>query len=346
MASIKDLLAKKKNGASPATASKKVSKPADDEEEDSQVEGGEGEGEEEEAPAKPVKKVLAKKPAPKAAEPEEEEEEGEEEEAEEEEEAPAPKKAAKPAAKAPAKKAPAKAAEPEEEEEEESSEEEAEEEEAEEEAPAPKKAAAKAPVKAAAKAPAKAAAPAKKAAKPAADDEGEDEVPTGKQTRTGKNSAWGAKKEKERKELKPGSWMPQDELFSRFHDKLAEMGIAPPTKSVTIQVVKAFETFLEETLAEYDVKFVAKFKRREMEARVYAPNTELAQVATPYHTLVSPHTKVSLNLYYGKTMTKGTTTDDGEFVEGQFDAKGNFVNGKWGTDDEGNETFTPAKKKK
>ena len=187
--------------------------------------------------------------------------------------------------------------------------------------------------------------PAKKALvkKPAAEDD--EEVPTPAAKKGGTKSAWGAKPEKERKALTPGSWMPQEEMMTRFHEKLVELGIAPPTKSITTQVVKAFESFLKDTLSEYDVKFIEKFRRREMEARVYAPNTELAQVATPYHTLVSPHRKVSLNLYFDKTMTKGTVNDDGEFIEGKFDAKGNFTAGKWGTDDEGNETFTPAAKK-
>jgi hypothetical protein len=198
-------------------------------------------------------------------------------------------------------------------------------------APAPKKGA-------------KVAAPAKKPIKKATDED--ESVPTPASKKGGAKSAWGSKPEKERKALTPGSWMPQEEMMTRFHEKLTELGIAPPTKSITTQVIKAFESFLKDTLSEYDVKFIEKFRRREMEARVYAPNTELAQVATPYHTLVSPHRKVSLNLYFDKTMTKGTVNDDGEFVEGKFDSKGNFITGKWGTDDEGNETFTPAANKK
>jgi hypothetical protein len=197
-------------------------------------------------------------------------------------------------------------------------------------APAPKKGA-------------KVAAPAKKPIKKATDED--ESVPTPASKKGGAKSAWGSKPEKERKALTPGSWMPQEEMMTRFHEKLTELGIAPPTKSITTQVIKAFESFLKDTLSEYDVKFIEKFRRREMEARVYAPNTELAQVATPYHTLVSPHRKVSLNLYFDKTMTKGTVNDDGEFIEGKFDSKGNFIAGKWGTDDEGNETFTPAAKK-
>ena len=39
-----------------------------------------------------------------------------------------------------------------------------------------------------------------------------------------------------------------------------ELGIAPPTKSITTQVVKAFESFLKDTLSEYDVKFIEKSK--------------------------------------------------------------------------------------
>ena len=275
------------------------------------------------APAK-----VSKKPSKPEVEDYDDESqvEGGEGGAEDEEEA-AP---AKPAKKALVKKG-AKAAEPEDEDEDgESSDDEGSDEgsdEDEEEAPAPKKGA-------------KAAAPAKKA--PAKKDE---EVPTPAAKKGGTKSAWGAKPEKERKVLTPGSWMPQEEMMTRFHEKLVELGIAPPTKSITTQVVKAFESFLKDTLSEYDVKFIEKFRRREMESRIYAPNTELAQVATPYHTFVSPHRKVSLNLYFDKTMMKGTVNDDGEFIEGKFDAKGNFTAGKWGTDDEGNETFTPAAKK-
>ena len=313
---IKELMAKKKNGgAAPAKVNKKPSKPeVEDEDDESQVEGGEGsDEEEEEAPAaKPAKKPLVKKPA-KAAEPEEDEdgeEDGDGEASDEDEDG------------------------------EEDGDGEASDED-EEEAPAPKKGAkAAAPAKKAAPAAPAKKAPAKKAA--AEDDE---EVPTPAAKKGGTKSAWGAKPEKERKALTPGSWMPQEEMMTRFHEKLLELGIAPPTKSITTQVVKAFESFLKDTLSEYDVKFIEKFRRREMEARVYAPNTELAQVATPYHTLVSPHRKVSLNLYFDKTMTKGTVNDDGEFIEGKFNAKGNFTAGKWGTDDEGNETFTPAAKK-
>ena len=285
------------------------------------------------APAK-----VSKKPSKPEVEDEDDEsqvEGGEGGDEDEEEAAPA-----KPAKKALVKK-PAKAAEPEDEDEDgESSDDEGSDED-EEEAPAPKKGAkAAAPAKKAAPAAPAKKAPAKKAA--AEDDE---EVPTPAAKKGGTKSAWGAKPEKERKALTPGSWMPQEEMMTRFHEKLVELGIAPPTKSITTQVVKAFESFLKDTLSEYDVKFIEKFRRREMEARVYAPNTELAQVATPYHTLVSPHRKVSLNLYFDKTMTKGTVNDDGEFIEGKFDAKGNFTAGKWGTDDEGNEIFTPAAKK-
>jgi hypothetical protein len=159
--------------------------------------------------------------------------------------------------------------------------------------------------------------------------------------------AWGGSKEKEKRELRPGAWMPQDEFLSRFHARLGEkMGEnAPNTKAVTVAVIKEFEAFMKETLSEYDVKFIEKFKRREMEARVYAPNTELAQVATKYHTLVSPHTKVSLNLYFGKTMTKGTDVD-GTFVEGKFDEKGKFTPGTWSVNEDGEEIFSPKKTKK
>ena len=268
---------------------------------------------------------------------EEDQTEGDEGEGEEEE-APAPKKNAKAPVKAPAKKA-APAAEEEEESEDESEEGEGEEEEAEEEAPAPKKS-----VKAPVKAPVKAAAPAAKA--PAA------KAPANAKASTtplaGKKSAWGAKKDvKESRELKQGAWMPLDMFIDHLHGRLEAKDLAPPTKAVTAAVFKEIEATMLDVLQAHDLKFLGvKSRRRSMEPRVYAPNPGLDKVATPYHTLVSPHTKVSFSLYFDKAVSRGMVDESGEFHEGQFDDEGNFVAGTWDT--EGN--FFPAasatKKKK
>jgi hypothetical protein len=359
---MKEMLAEKakakaagaNNNAKPQVG-KNAKKPTAADEDDSadeedQTEGDEGEGEEEEAPApkknaKAPVKAPAKKVAPAAEEEEESEDESEEGEGEEEEEAeeeaPAPKKNAKapvkPAAKAPAKKVVAQ--EEEEESEDESEEGEGEEEEAEEEAPAPKKS-----VKAPVKAPVKAAAPAAKA--PAA------KAPANAKASTtplaGKKSAWGAKKDvKESRELKQGAWMPLDMFIDHLHGRLEAKDLAPPTKAVTAAVFKEIEATMLDVLQAHDLKFLGvKSRRRSMEPRVYAPNPGLDKVATPYHTLVSPHTKVSFSLYFDKAVSRGMVDESGEFHEGQFDDEGNFVAGTWDT--EGN--FFPAasatKKKK
>lgn len=189
--------------------------------------------------------------------------------------------------------------------------------------------------------------PAKRGPKPKAKavvtevDEDED-VPVAKPRKGGFASK---KVSSAKSELKPGDWMQIEEFYDRAHKKLKETlgDIAPESKSVTIQVVKAIEELMQETLKDYDLKWMgAKFKRTPMSMHVYAPSQGLEQVATPYHTLAYPHTKVSLTLYHDKVLTRGDVDASGNFIEGQFDASGkNFTPGTW----EG-KVFTPAKAKK
>ena len=205
----------------------------------------------------------------------------------------------------------------------------------EEEAPVSKKPVAKAPVKkAATKTPAK-------KAKAAEEEEEEPEVPV----TTRRSGGFGKKPKAEatRRELKPGDWMSQDEFFQRVHDALKEtLGDgAPESKATTITVVKTIEATMAEILENYDLKWCGvKFRRTQIQPRIFTPASGLSQVGTPYHTLVSGHTKVALYLNYGKELTRGTVDDSGDFIEGQFDAKGKFVPGTWEGD-----KFTPAKKK-
>jgi len=286
-----------------------------------------------------VKKAAAvpvaskKTPVPAAAV---EDETVDSEETEAEEAAPVVKK---PAAKVALAKKPApKAAEPEEDDEEEAAEEaeEAEEEEAAEseeaaeeaeEAPAAKKPLGKKPVAAPA--------PSKKAVQKTA--------PVAAPAAGKKASAWGKKDEKPAREYPEGSWLPQDEFLRRFHARLQEKGLAPPTLSTTTQIFKELESLLRETLETHDVTFMEKSKATEMAARVYAPNTALEVVNTPYHTMMLPYRRVTLTLPYGKKVIRGTVDDSGEFYEAQYnEKKGTFTAGTWGVDEAGEETFTPA----
>jgi hypothetical protein len=287
--------------------------------------------------AKVAPKGVVKKPAPAPVEETEEEEQTEGEEGGEAEEeevaAPAPKKVV--GKVAPKKAAPAPVEETEEEEQsEEEGEEGGEAEEEEVAAPAPKKVvgkvAPKAPAPAAKVAPKAAPAPAAKKAPAAAP------APAAK-----KGGGWAKKEQKEQRVLEPGQWMPADMFVDLLHEKLVEKDIAPPTKAMTAAILKTMEETMGEVLVNNDLKFLGvKSKRRQAEARVYAPNPGLDKVATPYHTMVSPHTKVSFSLYFDKTTSKGQVNDAGEFEEGAFDDEGNFILGTWNGDE-----FTPAAKK-
>jgi hypothetical protein len=287
--------------------------------------------------AKVAPKGVVKKPAPAPVEETEEEEQTEGEEGGEAEEeevaAPAPKKVV--GKVAPKKAAPAPVEETEEEEQsEEEGEEGGEAEEEEVAAPAPKKVVGKVAPKAAAPAakvaPKAAPAPAAKKAPAAA------AAPAAK-----KGGGWAKKEQKEQRVLEPGQWMPADMFVDLLHEKLVEKDIAPPTKAMTAAILKTMEETMGEVLVNNDLKFLGvKSKRRQAEARVYAPNPGLDKVATPYHTMVSPHTKVSFSLYFDKTTSKGQVNDAGEFEEGAFDDEGNFILGTWNGDE-----FTPAAKK-
>jgi hypothetical protein len=288
--------------------------------------------------AKVAPKGVVKKPAPAPVEETEEEEQTEGEEGGEAEEeevaAPAPKKVV--GKVAPKKAAPAPVEETEEEEQSEEEGEEGGEAEEEEEvaAPAPKKVVGKVAPKAAAPAakvaPKAAPAPAAKKAPAAA------AAPAAK-----KGGGWAKKEQKEQRVLEPGQWMPADMFVDLLHEKLVEKDIAPPTKAMTAAILKTMEETMGEVLVNNDLKFLGvKSKRRQAEARVYAPNPGLDKVATPYHTMVSPHTKVSFSLYFDKTTSKGQVNDAGEFEEGAFDDEGNFILGTWNGDE-----FTPAAKK-
>jgi len=155
-----------------------------------------------------------------------------------------------------------------------------------------------------------------------------------------KKAGWTPKGEqKEARELKPCAWMPQDLFIDKLHADLEALGIAPPTKAMTTAIFKQLEATMYEVLQVNDLKFLGvKFRRVEMGSRVYAPNPGLDKVATPYHTLVSPHTKVSLSLYFDKSVERGAVDEDGTFVSGQFNEDGSeFTLGTWEGD-----VFTPT----
>ena len=210
-------------------------------------------------------------------------------------------------------------------------------------------------------------APAKKKAAPAAEEEGDEdeaEAPAKAPAKKANGKAapapaakggpkYGVKKKeapaKKKAELAAGSWMPQDMYVTNLYQKLVDEELIDSSsfpKAALQAILKAHESMMLETLQNYDLKFLGvKSIRRNIEARVYAPNEVQAQVATPYHTLVGPHEKVTFTLFFNKEITRGTVDDDGDFVEGSFDAKGKFVPGTWSVV-EGEKVFTPAKKGK
>ena len=165
------------------------------------------------------------------------------------------------------------------------------------------------------------------------------EVPRGRRRR---KAAWGpVAKEKEKRDLKVGDWMPFDEFTTRFHARLQEADLAPPSKAITTALIRQFEEFFYETVRDFDVKFVQKTTRTEIQPRIYEPNKTLDRVATPYHTFVSGHTKVTLSFTFNRHATRGTVDDDSNFIEGMFNEDGSFVPGVWTADEEGNPLFTP-----
>lgn len=338
MSKIAELLAKKK-----LAAAKAVEKEVEVEEE-----------EEEEKPT--PKKITLKKPSAKKVEEEDEvsdDDVSDEDEVEEEEEKPAPKKAA---AKPTLKKS-AKVEEDDEEEvvedDEESSDDEVEEEE--EEKPKAKKVVAK-------PAPKKSAKVEEEDDEESSDDE-EDEPKTKlsiKKTSSAKKevatSASSGKKllfqktakvAKEAKEVEVGGWMPREIWLEKLYTHLGSEEVhggkfAMPNITTLDTLVKTIEKFLtEDILPDYSISLLGtKMRRVDMPDRIYAPTTGLERVSTKYHTFVPSHTKTTLTLTFGKTSIKGDIVND-NFVEGKFEGS-KFIKGKWGVDEEGNETFTPT----
>ena len=340
MSKIAELLAKKKLAAAKAV--------------EKEVEVESEEEEEEEKPA-PAKKITLKKPSKVEEVVEEEDEEvSDEDEVEEEEEKPAPKKAA-------VKPAPKKAAAKVEEDDEESSDEEVsdedEVEEEEEEKPAPKKTSAK-------PAPKKVSKVEEEDDEESSDDEDEPKAKLSiKKTSAKKEVATSAssgkkllfqktaKVAKEAKEVEVGGWMPREIWLEKLYTHLGSEEVhggkfAMPNITTLDTLVKTIEKFLtEDILPDYSISLLGtKMRRVDMPDRIYAPTTGLERVSTKYHTFVPTHTKTTLTLTFGKTSIKGDIVND-NFVEGKFEGS-KFIKGKWGVDEEGNETFTPTTKKK
>ena len=144
----------------------------------------------------------------------------------------------------------------------------------------------------------------------------------------------------------PGSWLPRDVFLGNFAEVLREdEGFEGITKAQVEHIVKRFESFTLDTLANHNIKlFGVKSRQSIINARVYPPKEGLERVNSPYSVLVEPHNRTSFVITEEHGRTYGTINDDGEFVEGRFDAKGNFEEGTW--TDKQNDEFTPKEAKK
>ena len=152
---------------------------------------------------------------------------------------------------------------------------------------------------------------------------------------------------KEAKEVEVGGWMPREIWLEKLYAHLGSEEVhggkfAMPNITTLDTLVKTIEKFLtEDILPDYSISLLGtKMRRVDMPDRIYAPTTGLERVSTKYHTFVPTHTKTTLTLTFGKTSIKGDIVND-NFVEGKFEGS-KFIKGKWGVDEEGNETFTPA----
>ena len=336
----------KKLGGLKGLKAKPAPEPEDDDEDlDDEDLDDDSEEEEEEVVAKPApKKALGKKFAAKPApEPEEDDEdlddEDDSDEDEEEEEVvakPAPKKAL---GKAKAKPAP----EPEEDDEDLDDEDDSDEDEEEEVVAKPvvKKALGKAK--------------AKPAPEPEEDDEDEDEdeVKTpakktvGKKASTkseepaAKKTLFNGKAPKKERVLEENSILTREELASRLAAK------ADTTLVDAREMLSAVEDVLLEAIQKYQLNFMGvRFKRRLQAQRDHSGvgGIDLGEsnFKAELVTRVFPHYVSTLRVVCDRQVAKGIMRDE-EFVEGNFDDKGNFIEGTWHTP-EGTKTpvFTPS----
>jgi hypothetical protein len=152
-----------------------------------------------------------------------------------------------------------------------------------------------------------------------------------------------ARQPRQPKELpNEGSIIPRDDFLRMFAEK---EGVTIADARRTLEKFEAF--FAEEIFPKYSVNlFGVKFRRSPVQSRIYAGTGGLEVEANPLATFVHEHIAIKASIAIGKVSVKGQVNDDGEFVEGNLDAKGNFVAGTWSTDEEGQQTFTPAAKGK
>ena len=314
---LKNLMAKKTAGATAAPVKKLMlnKKPAaaapveDDEAADDA---------EDEAPAAPAKKVIGKPVGKKPAAPVEDDEDDEAADDAEEEApaAPAKKVIGKPVGKKPAApveeveedeavdEAEDEAADDAEDADDEAGADEAADDAEEEEAPA-------APAKKViGKKPAAPAAPAKKAAAPAAEE---------KPARGLFGSA--AKKAAPRKVPTQGGMITREEALRMFAEKY---GVGQAQAKDALEKFEEF--YLSEIFPNFSCTlFGVRFKHTSVAARVYSGTGGLNVESDGLATLVNDHTVVKATMAFGRETTKGLLNDDGEFVEGAYNAKGKFV---------------------
>ena len=338
----------KKLGGLKGLKAKPAPEPEEDDEDldDEDLDDDSEDEQEEEVVAKPaVKKTLGKKFAAKPApEPEEDDEDldddqddSDEDEDEDEE------VVAKPAPKKTLGKAKAKPA-PEPEEDDEDDQEDSDEDEDEEVVakPAPKKALGKAKAK-----------PAPEPDEPEEDDEDEDEVKTpakktvGKKASTkseepaAKKTLFNGKAPKKERVLEENSILTREELASRLAAK------ADTTLVDAREMLSAVEDVLLEAIQKYQLNFMGvRFKRRLQAQRDHSGvgGIDLGEsnFKAELVTRVFPHYVSTLRVVCDRQVAKGIMRDE-EFVEGNFDDKGNFIEGTWHTP-EGTKTpvFTPS----
>ena len=160
------------------------------------------------------------------------------------------------------------------------------------------------------KKPAAPAAPAKKAAAPAAEE---------KPARGLFGSA--AKKAAPRKVPTQGGMITREEALRMFAEKY---GVGQAQAKDALEKFEEF--YLSEIFPNFSCTlFGVRFKHTSVAARVYSGTGGLNVESDGLATLVNDHTVVKATMAFGRETTKGLLNDDGEFVEGAYNAKGKFV---------------------
>ena len=117
------------------------------------------------------------------------------------------------------------------------------------------------------------------------------------------------------KTISEGDTMKREDLISLVVDRITlEQGVTPTKKQVEDFIKLLEAVIVEEVFPLYSLNFLGvRFKRSIVAPRVFNGAGGLT-VAVEHATEVSEHIKVTGNVYIGKTSTKGTVDDDGEFT--------------------------------